>query len=79
MQFASSPRSNPFATDVKERLSPSTKNTVTECYMDYRVCQLIMNMFIVQHNDYSWTAKPPNYTTGAGLELKSEYSYNSVY
>ena len=24
--------SNPLATFVKERLSPSTKNTVTECY-----------------------------------------------
>ena len=31
MQFASSPRSNPFiAVYVKERLSPSTKNIVTE-------------------------------------------------
>ena len=25
-------RLNPLATYVKERLSPSTKNTVTECY-----------------------------------------------
>ena len=27
-----SPRLNMLATYVKERLSPSTKNTVTECY-----------------------------------------------
>ena len=27
-----SQRSNPLATYVKEKLSPSTKNTVAECY-----------------------------------------------
>ena len=43
-------RSTPLATYVKERLSPSTKNTVTECY---GLQSLSANsMFIVQHTDY---------------------------
>ena len=33
LKCAFSPSSNPFATYVKERLSPSTKNTVTELWV----------------------------------------------
>ena len=33
LKCASSPRSNPSATYVKERLLPSTKNTVTELWV----------------------------------------------
>ena len=40
LKCASSPRSDPFATYVKVRLSPSTKHTVTE-FLINRFCQLI--------------------------------------
>ena len=41
LKFASCPRLNPFATYVKDILSRSTKNTVTELWVN-RVCQLIL-------------------------------------
>ena len=44
LKCASSPRSNPSVTNVKERLSASTNNIVIA--MGYRVCQLILCLYI---------------------------------
>ena len=68
LKCASSLRLNPFATYVKERLSPSTEDTVTECY---GLLSLSANS-MVQHTVYRWMAKPPNFTAGAGQELNSD-------
>ena len=42
LKCASSSRSNPFVTYVKERLLPSTKKHINRV-MGYRVCQLILS------------------------------------